>query len=228
MTISVAEVRCSASRKLLEFLGLALSFAVVTPVLAQIPGKCSAPVAERTSEVGCYVDANEDLGELPQVPLFWHIYNFPSSATALAVKGRRSTVVEAFGRVWLYTIAEKGWHPASGTRVAVVGPLPTVSGKRYTARYMEAAFTAGMQARVHRHSGAEAFYLVTGVQCLETPSGIAIAHAGESFVVPEGPPMTVRSVGAETRRSIVLVLHDTSQPWQTLTNEWTPSGSCPE
>jgi mannose-6-phosphate isomerase-like protein (cupin superfamily) len=228
MTVSVTEARCGAPRKLLELLGLALSFAVVTPVWAQIPGQCSAPVAERKSELGCYVDANEELGELPQIPLFWHIYNFRSSAEAHAVKGRRSTVVEAFGRVWLYTIAEKGWHAASGTRVAVVGPLPTVSGKKYTARYMEAAFTAGMQARVHRHSGAEAFYLVTGVQCLETPSGIAIAHAGESFVVPEGPPMTVRSVGAETRRSIVLVLHDTSQPWQTLTNEWTPPGSCPE
>jgi quercetin dioxygenase-like cupin family protein len=93
---------------------------------------------------------------------------------------------------------------------------------------MEAVFKPGMQARTHQHSGPEAWYLVSGAQCLETPEGITVVHAGDSAVVPEGPPMSLRSVGTEMRRSLVLVLHDTSQPWQTFTSEWKPKGLCPK
>jgi len=108
------------------------------PVPAEVPGGCNTPAGERTAEVGCYLDATELLGELPQVPLFWHLYNYPTRAAAEAAKGPRGTVVESFERVWLYTIAEAGWHPSSGARVAVIGPLSTDAGKQYTARYMEA------------------------------------------------------------------------------------------
>jgi hypothetical protein len=44
---------------------------------------------------------------------------------------------------------------------------------------------------------------------LETPEGITVARTGEAAVVPEGPPMALSSVGQETRRSVLLVLHDT-------------------
>ena len=98
----------------------------------------------------------------------------------------------------------------------------------YTARYMEAVFTPGMSARVHRHSGPEAWYLVSGAQCLETPEGIKIARTGEGAVVPEGPPMALSSVGTETRRSVLLVLHDTSQPWISMESDWNPKGLCPK
>jgi quercetin dioxygenase-like cupin family protein len=201
---------------------------VAMPAPAQIAGGCITPVAERTSEVGCYLDATELLGELPREPLFWHLYNYSTRGAAEAAKAARGTVVETFGKVWLYTIAREGWRPSSGDRVAVVGPLPTVAGKQYTARYMEAVFKPGMQGRTHQHSGPEAWYLVSGSQCLETPEGIAIAHAGDSAVVREGPPMRISSAGAETRRSVLLVLHDTAQPWMTFTSEWTPKGLCPK
>jgi hypothetical protein len=50
---------------------------------------------------------SEDLGELPQTPLFWHLYNYPSRAAAEAEAARRprATVVEAFEKIWLYSIA---------------------------------------------------------------------------------------------------------------------------
>jgi quercetin dioxygenase-like cupin family protein len=171
---------------------------------------------------------NQDLGELPQVPIFWHLYNYPSRSAAEAVKEPRETVVEAFGKVWLYSITEADRHPAGGTHVADIGPLPLQPGRKYTARYMEATFTQGMKASVHRHSGPEAWYLVTGAQCLETPDGMKVLHAGESGIVPEGPPMALSSVGAEIRRSVLLVLHDTTQPWITRTDDWKPKGLCPE
>ena len=73
-----------------------------------------------------------DLGELPQSPIFWHLYNYATRAAAEieASKAPRTTVVEAFDKVWLYSLAAKDWHPMGGERVANIGPLPGSSGFR--------------------------------------------------------------------------------------------------
>jgi quercetin dioxygenase-like cupin family protein len=205
-----------------------MALAVTQPVTAQVPGGCETPVSERTSEAGCYFVASENLGELPQTPLYWHLYNYSNRAEAEAAKGPRGTVVESFGKVWLYTIAEANWRPSGGERVAAIGPLSIGSGKQYTARYMEALFPPGMKGGPHRHSGPEAWYVLSGAQCLETPEGIIVARAGEGAVVPEGPARNIQSVGTETRRSVLIVLHDTSQHWVTRAIDWTPKGLCPK
>jgi quercetin dioxygenase-like cupin family protein len=85
----------------------------------------------------------------------------------------------------------------------------------------------GMLTTVHRHSGSEAWYVLTGAQCLRTPDQTMVLRAGESGVLPPGPPMVLTSIGPETRRSLVLVLHDASQRWQTNTTEWSPTQECP-
>jgi mannose-6-phosphate isomerase-like protein (cupin superfamily) len=203
-------------------------FAVMESASAQVPGGCATPVEQRSSDVGCYLIASTDLGELPSVPLFWHVYVYPTSGAAEAARGPQGTVLEAFGKVWLHTIAEANWEAAGGEQLASIGPLPLDAGKQYTARYMEAVFIAGMRSSIHRHSGPEAWYIVSGTQCLETPEGIRLARANEGAVVPEGPPMALTSVGSETRRSITLVVHDTSQPWITEVSDWAPLGKCPE
>ena len=195
---------------------------------AQVPGGCETPVSQRTGEVGCYLIATEVLGALPHGQVYWHLYTYPTRAAAEAVKGPNGTVVESFGKVWLYTIAEEKWHPSSGERLAVLGPFPITAGKQYIARYMEAVFTPGMQTRAHTHSGPEAWYLVSGVQCLETPDGVTVARAGEGAVVPEGPPMALSSVGTEIRKSVLLVLHDASRPWVAFGHDWQPKGLCPK
>ena len=198
------------------------------PSLAQVPGGCETAVSERTTEAGCYFVASEDLGKLPPTPLHWHLYNYPTRASAEAAKGPHGTVVESFGKVWLYTIAEAAWKPSGGERVAVIGPLPITPGKQYTARYMEALFPPGMKGTPHRHSGPEAWYVLSGAQCLETPEGIIVARGGQSAVVREGPSMNIQGVGTETRRSVLLVLHDSSQHWITHVSDWKPKGLCPK
>lgn len=50
--------------------------------------------------------------------------------------------------------------------------------------------------------------------------------AGQGAVVPMGPPMVLTGMGTEMRRSVVLVLHDTSQPWMTITTDWKPDAPC--
>lgn len=207
---------------------LIVLLAAVESPSAQVPGRCNEPVSQRTSEVGCYVSAMQALASIAPGPVYWHLYNYPTRAVAEADKGANATVVEAFGKIWLYTIAEQNWRPPGGERVAVIGPFEISAGKQYAARYLEAVFTPGMQAAVHTHPGPEAFYLVTGTQCLETPDGVTITRAGESAIVPEGPPMTVSGIGTEMRRSVVLVLHDPSKPWIKMAHDWKPKGSCPE
>ena len=209
---------------------LMLMTLVSTDAWGQAPprGPCEVPVAERTEELGCYLVVTQDLGVLPQGDFFWHLYTYPDLTTAEANKGPRSAIAQSFGRFWVYTIERSDWRPKIGKRVTVIGPLPHEVGKRYTARYMEAVFAPNTSTRVHTHSGPEAWYVLTGAQCLETPDGITVVKAGESSLVREGPPMMLSSVGSEKRRSVLLVLHDSSKPWSSLHTEWKPKGLCPK
>jgi quercetin dioxygenase-like cupin family protein len=168
---------------------------------------------------------------MPGGEIFWHVYAYPTRAAADAVKHEpATTVVESFGRVWLFAIANRDWRPARGDRMAIIGPLSIAPATQYTARYMEAVFPPdqSMQTAVHRHSGPEAWYVVAGSQCLRTPESTTVIRAGEGGFVPAGPPMLLTSIGTETRRALVLVLHDASEPWMTVTTDWAPTQACPQ
>jgi quercetin dioxygenase-like cupin family protein len=159
--------------------------------------------------------------------MFWHLDAFPTRAQAEAARGPRGTVVESLGKVWLFTIDVAGWRSTNGQRVAEIGPLPVHTNLEYSAQYMEAIFAPGMTAPAHRHSGPEAWFTLTGETCLETPDGVMIGRAGRSHViVPGGPPMHLTATGTETRRALVLILHDSSQPATTPASDWTPKGLC--
>lgn len=185
------------------------------------------PVSERTGELGCWITANAALGQLPQQPIFWHLDIYPTRNAAEGAKGPRGAVVESLGKVWLLTIEVAGWRPSGGERAAEIGPLPVSAIAKYSAQYMEAVFTPGMTAPAHRHSGPEAWYTLAGETCLETPEGRLVGRAGGSHViVPGGPPMHLTATGTETRRALVLILHDSEQPPTTPAHDWTPKGLC--
>lgn len=137
-------------------------------------------------------------------------------------------MVGSFDRHWVYTIAPKNWRPSTGKKIAVIGPLAVVPRARYVARYMEAVFPPDfLTAPVgHRHSGAEAWFVIAGAQCLETPDSVIIARQGQSALVPAGPAMSISGYGPETRKAVVLVLHPPDQPWVSRATDWTPSGRC--
>lgn len=119
-----------------------------------LPGGCATPVANRPANVGCYLTGVEELEAAPTHPIYWHLHTFPSRTSAENARPVRGTIVESFGKVWLFTMADADWRPASGDFVARVGPLPLTPGKPYTARYHEATFVAGMQTATHRSEGA--------------------------------------------------------------------------
>jgi len=215
----------------MRHLRLHLAFVVIgllcwQPAPAQVPGYCEVPVAKRTGEAGCYLLAVVPLGNLPPGPLFWHLYAFPDSAAAEAAAGPRSTVVEAHGRVWLFVIAEQGWRVTGGERIAALGPFEGRSAVQYTAHYAEAMFPPNMQTVVHQHHGIEASYVIAGAECVETPAGRIVSHAGEGAVVAEDTPMQLRNPGPGARRAVALILHDAAHHWSVPAPNWRPSGLC--
>ena len=194
---------------------------------AQTGGTC-IPVKERKGrELGCFITARQVLADLPQGPLYWYLDTYPDRKSAQAAKGPTGTVVESFGKVWLFTIATKGWKPGAKGRVAEIGPLPLVSAKQHAAVYMEGVFKPGMKSEVHRHPGVEAWYTLEGEMCVETPRGKQIQRAGDpGVIVPGGTPMELSGSGAGVRRSLVLILQDSAKPRSTPARDWTPKGLC--
>lgn len=186
-------------------------------------------ISDRKGELGCYIIAVTALGELPAVPLYWHLDTYPSRTDAEAAKGPRGTVVESLGKVWLFTIAEAGWRPSGGERVAEIGPLMTNKGTRYTASYMEATMLPGAETSVHHHAGPEALHVLAGEECFETPEGRMIGRAGgPGVIVPGYMPHKLTIAGTEKRASVVVILHDSSQPLAIRMHEhgWVPKGLC--
>jgi hypothetical protein len=126
------------------------------------------------------------------------------------------------------TVEDENWRSTHGNRIAEIGPLPVVAAEKYSAQFMEADFTPGMTAPAHVHSGPEAWYAVGGETCLETSDGrMQISHAGgPPVVVPMGLSMHLTAIGTDRRRSIVLILHQSSQAPTTVIHDWTPKGLC--
>ncbi len=189
-------------------------------------GMC-IPVESRAGrEEGCFVLGAMPLGKLPTTGVYWHIDRYPDRAAAEKEQDVHSTIVEAYGTIWMFSIADKSFLTAHGEHVGRVGPLPLGSAASYTAWYMEATFAPGMKSAVHRHSGPEAWYVLSGEQCLETPRGKTVIGTGQSGLVPGGPPMMLTATGTGERRSLVLIVGDSSLPNVVPANDWTPKGLC--
>ena len=102
-----------------------------------------------------------------------------------------------------------------------------IAADSLAAVYMEGIFEPGMKTFAHRHPGAEAWYTLTGAQCLETPLGKQVQRAGDrGMMVPAGVPMMLFGIGSTVRRSLVLILQDASQPRSTPAPDWVPTGLC--
>ena len=192
----------------------------------RVPGGCEAPAAANQGKMGCYLDVAVEIGPLPG-QVYWHIDEFPNEASARGAATRASAVVSAYGRTFLETVnADAAWRPRGGTRLAVVGPMPVPEGVPLTARFMQGMTEAGATTRPHRHSGPEGFLLLDGAICVETPAGAHRTNRWETLWLPGEMPMHLTSAAGGVRRSVLVVIHPSSQPWMTVMPEWTPTGAC--
>ena len=202
---------------------LLMTAAVAMADVPPVPGLCSAPVPENRDAPGCYKTGEIDLADAPN-EIFWHVYLYPTldDANAEAARHRWAAVAQAHSRTWLYVLGDESEPISGGTRRAVVGPLH-LSADRSTAHFSEAIFPPGMQTRVHSHPGPEAFYVVEGEQCMETPTDKRLIAAGGTYIVERGPHLQAAPKG---RRNLVLIIAPRRQPAVVPGGDWEPTGFC--
>ena len=190
-------------------------------------GECTPVTMRAGRDVGCFILTERPIGSFDERPVYWHVTRLVSRSDADTIDARGGVVIDAFGNAWLLTIGDSVWRPRRGEQQAVIGPLPLTQGLAYSALYMEASMRPGMKSAIHRHSGPEAWYTLSGETCLETPDGAMTGKAGgPPVIVPGGPPMELTATGTGIRRSIVLILHDSSQPPTRMESQWKPRGLC--
>ena len=192
----------------------------------RLPGGCEAPATANAGRMGCYFDETIELGRVSQ-QLFWHVDEYADRASAESARSRgQSVIVEAYGRIFLQTVnSDRGWRAGGGRHLVSVGPMAAPQGEPVTARFMQAMTAPGAATRPHVHDGPEAFYLLSGAICMETPTGEQTTSEGQTYLIGGGTPMQLTSAGDGVRRSLFLVLHRSSQPWMTMV-EWVPEGRC--
>ena len=183
------------------------------------------PAGQKRPEFGCFAIASEKALQFPQSQIYWHVMTFPNRAAAEAAKSATGIVVQEDGRVWLSEFGPRNHVVRGGQSIAVVGPLELPPAKAYTVDLFFAVMRPGDSSRVHIHPGPEAWYVIAGEQCLETPAGTTRAKTGETMFVPPNVPMELSITGTELRKSLALVIHDSIQPWG-VASQWHPTGVC--
>ncbi|MCR0985086.1 cupin domain-containing protein [Roseomonas populi] len=174
----------------------------------------SSPVAQQAPALVIRPLAEKRLTELPSGPLFWRIETFPSLGEARAAEGPTALVVEAAGRVWLFTLGPAGVVSEGGGKLAEVGPIPLVEAPQYLLRINQASGPPGSVTPVHTHPGSEAFYVLAGETTQRTSHG-AVRVAAGSAIAGHGAdmPMEVSSSGSTDLLSLVMFVVDATKPF---------------
>lgn len=209
-----------------KWIALLTVSASAAPLFAQATARaCVAGEAAETPGPACLL-ASVPVGTIAK-PIYWHIDQFVTEKAAGAARTDHGTIVNAYGKTWLFTLARKDWHASGGQRMARIGPLPVEVASDLTAEYLRSVFAPGQTAPLHVHSGPEAFYAMTGGTCLETPDGVRKATGPNNvLMIRAGPPMLLKAIGNEPRRGFALILHGAGLPPTTLIHDWMPKGLC--
>jgi quercetin dioxygenase-like cupin family protein len=172
--------------------------------------------------------AQKKIKELPPGPLYWRVENFPTPADANAAVGpdgwnpasvryetKTSLIAEVAGKVWVLTLGPKGAFTPGGTKMAEIGPIPTIAdSQEYVLRVNEGTGPPGAETPVHSHPGSEAFYVVSGELGQRTPNGVTRVKAGETMNGHEaGLPMQVFNSGTTELIALIMFVVDASKPF---------------
>jgi quercetin dioxygenase-like cupin family protein len=229
--------------------GILLVTALAFPIRssAQTPGAAGAPGAgapgagvttsptiacadgSATGVIGptpCTIFARRSVDKFPDGPVVWTVETFPTRAQAERAKTATSAVVEAEKKIWLLTVGPHHAAPAGATREAEIGPLPLPSAASYEIMLAHVEVPPGARSAVHVQSGPEAWYVLSGSQCVETPDTVLRIGQGQGGIVPADTPLFLVATGTVTRRAFFVIVHDAARPFYTEINSWTPRGMC--
>lgn len=171
--------------------------------------------------------AEMKIKQLPKGPLYWRVENFPTLDQAKAAadeyrwnpdtvtyEGWPSLTAEVAGKVWLFTLGPKGAMTPGGTKLAEIGPVPTLSAPEYLLRVNYGSGPPGAKTPVHSHSGSEAFYVVAGKLGQRTPDGVNYVEAGHTMNGHmAGMPMQVFNGGTTDLTALIMFVVDATKPF---------------
>lgn len=190
-----------------------------------VPGGCSEPASANEGRAGCYMAAEFTLPSAPGA-IYWAAYSFPTAEAAAAAAGMHDWAVttRSHGLHWAHVLSARPVRLEGGKRHALVGPMALPEGKPMRARFIESVFPPGMQTSVHSHPGAEGFYVLDGVQCMELASSARRLAAGDTMIVPARTVHFQAAPGG--RRNVAVVFYPPDEPWMKMEMGWKPSGYC--
>lgn len=165
--------------------------------------------------------------QLPKGPLYWRVENFPTLDQAKAAAGEYrwnadtvtydgwpSLAAEVAGKAWLFTLGPQGAATPGGTKVAEIGPVPSISAPEYLLRVNYGSGPPGAKTPVHSHFGSEAFYVVDGKLGQKTPDGVSYAETGHTMNGHmAGMPMQVFNGGTNDLTALIMFVVDASKPF---------------
>jgi quercetin dioxygenase-like cupin family protein len=183
------------------------------------------PAGKKRPDFGCFNIATVTGLKFNSREVYWHLRTYPSLAAANAARSPKGVVVEEDGKIWLSEFGAKDKEPQGGEPVAVLGPMKLPAAKSYTAVLSHAVMHPGDTSRIHTHAGPEAWYVIEGEQCLETPAGALRLKAGEGAAVESDIPMRLYVTGSTIRHAFALVIHDSTRP-RGSPSQWKPPGAC--
>jgi hypothetical protein len=200
---------------------------IVTPAIC-VAGLLLSP-ARAAADVRYVVKpvAEMKVKQLPKGPLYWRIENFPTPERAKAAAGEYrwnpdtvsydglpSLTAEVGGKVWLFTLGPQGGATPGGTKVAEIGPVPSLSAPEYLLRINEGNGPPEAETPIHSHSGSEAFYVIAGKLGQRTPDGVSYVEAGHTMNGHTGGmPMQVFNAGSTELTALIMFVVDGTKPF---------------
>ncbi len=192
------------------------------PVMALVFSLCTTGLLTSPSPVAAQTEpkfvikpvAEKKIKQLPAGPLFWRIENFSTLAQAQAAEGQTSLVAQVAGKIWLFTLGQKGDSTPGATKVVEIGPVPRIVASEYLLRINNTGGAPGAKTPVHMHPGSETFYVLSGQLGQKTPHGVSYVDAGQSMP-GHGPgmPMEVFSSGTTDLNALVMFFVDATKPF---------------
>jgi quercetin dioxygenase-like cupin family protein len=154
------------------------------------------------------------VAQLPPGPLFWRVETFPTLAKAQAAAGPTALAADVAGKAWLLTLGSAGGLSPGGSKVAEIGPVPSIAAPEFLLRIVRSGGPPGARTPVHTHPGSETFYVVSGQLTQRTPEGVHSITAGQSMAGhPPDTPMQVSSSGTNDLTALVMFVNDATKPF---------------
>lgn len=215
---------------LVSVCGAASAQTTPAPPAAQAPTiQCADSSASgKIGSTPCTIFAKRMVREFPgrADTVVWNVMAYATRPEAESQLTPTSAVIEMDNKVWLLNVAPTVSHQEHALQASAIRPIPLPPAKSYEIIFAYVAVPPGAHSAIHVQSGPEAWYVLAGSQCVETPDTVLHIRRGGGGMVPADTPLYLVATGTTTRRAFFVIVHDAERPFYTEIDSWHPRGRC--